>query len=129
MVGTQTSYDLRFRDMSRVCVRNGAGMWSAEEFTSVDQVDSSIVVLYCKNEKLISLELTLSSVSGFSEVADERWLGRRQVMILGGKHGFLVSSKRLPGYDDKAIEGTAVYWSVSGFSEVADEDGRDEDKL
>ncbi|GKG64954.1 hypothetical protein Tco_0667586, partial [Tanacetum coccineum] len=28
---------------------------------------------------------------------------------LPGKHGFVIRSKRVPGYDDKDIEGTASY--------------------
>nr|GEZ81840.1 hypothetical protein [Tanacetum cinerariifolium] len=76
-----------------------------DSFKEIDYVEASP-----PNSELVSLE----------EVKDD---------ILCGKHGFLVRSKRLLGYDDKAIEGTAAYWSMSGFFEVADEDGRDEDKL
>ncbi|GKE13731.1 hypothetical protein Tco_1421308 [Tanacetum coccineum] len=42
---------------------------------------------------------------------------------LPDKHGFVIRSKRVPGYDDKDIEGTAGYWCVNGFSEVTDEGG------
>ncbi|GKD05280.1 hypothetical protein Tco_1180254, partial [Tanacetum coccineum] len=52
----------------------------------------------------------------FSLLGNRRW-------NLRYKHEFVIRSKRVPGYDDKDIEGTAGYWYVNGSSEVTDEDG------
>ncbi|GJW18277.1 hypothetical protein Tco_0025713 [Tanacetum coccineum] len=66
VIGNKTSYTLVFGDKYHDnSGRNVKGMWSAEEFICVnsevdEESDSSIVALYCKNNKLKSLELSLT---------------------------------------------------------------------